>query len=59
MAPTNDAVNLTSESHDSDRSNESHAQRERKEGPNKEHRYGASQISSKGQVRTILTTLEC
>ena len=30
----------------------------KKRKPNREHRCGAGQIPSKGQVRTILTTLE-
>ena len=58
-APIDDAVNLTSESHDFNRSNESPAQRERKKGPIREYRCSASQIPSEGQVRIILTTLEC
>ena len=52
-----DVINLTSESHDSNRSNESPAQK-RKKAPNREHRCGAGQIPFEGQVRTILTTLE-
>ena len=31
----------------------------KKRRPNREHRCDAGQIPSEGQVRTILTTLEC
>ena len=31
----------------------------KKRKPNRKHRCGASQISSKGQVRTFVSTLEC
>ena len=31
----------------------------KKRGPNREHRCGVGQIPSEGQVRSILTTLEC
>ena len=31
----------------------------KKRRPNREHRCGAGQIPFEGQVRTILTTLEC
>ena len=43
----------------SQHSKESPAQKERKKGPNREHQCGAGQVPSEGQVRTILTTLEC
>jgi len=33
--------------------------RNKKRRPNREYRYGAGQIPFEGQVRTILTTLEC
>ena len=55
-----DAVNLASEPHDSNaRMNHLRKKKERKKGLNREHWYGAGQIPFEGQVRTILTTLEC
>ena len=41
LLESDDAINLTSESYDSNRSNESPAQRERKKGPNKKYWCGA------------------
>ena len=41
LLESDDAINLTSESHNSNRSNESPAQRERKKGPNKKYWCGA------------------
>ena len=33
--------------------------KERKRRPNREHQCGAGQVPFEGQVKTILTTLEC
>ena len=51
------AVNITSELHDPNARN-SHL-RNKKKRLNREHRCSAGWIPSEGQVRTILTTLEC
>ena len=52
-----DAVNITSELHDPN-AQKSHM-RNKKKRPNREHRCSAGQIPSEGQVKTILTILEC
>ena len=57
MALTDDAVNITSELHDPN-ARKSHLHN-KKRRPNREHRCGAGRIPSEGQVRIILTTLEC
>ena len=53
-----DAVNLTSEKHDPN-AQTNHLQKEEKKRPCRRHRCGADQVPSEGQVRNILTTLEC
>ena len=53
-----DAVNITSELHDSN-TQKSLLRNKKEKRPNREHRCGAGRIPSEGQVRTILTTLEC
>ena len=50
-------VNITSELHDPN-ARKSHL-RKKKRRPNREHRCGAGRIPFEGQVRIILTTLEC
>jgi len=57
-APTDDAENsITSESH-VPRTIKRHLHNE-KEEPSREYRCGTGQTPSEGQVRTILTALEC
>ena len=55
---TDEAVNLTNESHDSiTRMN--YLAKERKRRTNREHRCGAGQVPSESQVRFFLITPEC
>ena len=54
---TDDAENTTSKSHSSRALQIALAQQ--KKGPSREHQCGTGQMPSEGQVRTILTVLEC
>ena len=54
---TDDVVKITSEPHDLRMLKRYLHNKERR--PNREHRCSASRKPSEGQVRTILTTLEC
>ena len=59
MITFDDAVNLTNEKHDP-YAQISHLHKRRKQKrPCRRYQCGASQIPSEGQVRNILTTLEC
>ena len=55
---TDDAVNLTSEKHDLN-AQMNHLQKEENKKTLQKDRCGAGQIPFEGQVRNILTTLEC
>ena len=57
--PTDEAVNLTSELHDLNARVNHLCKKEERKRPSREHQCGAGQIPSEGQVRNILTTLEC
>ena len=54
----NYCTKITSELHDSN-TQKSLLRNKKEKRPNREHRCGAGRIPSEGQVRTILTTLEC
>ena len=58
MAPIDDAIKITSELHDSN-ARKSLLRNKKERRPNREHWCGAGRIPSEGQVKTILTTLEC
>ena len=53
-----DAVNLTSEKHDPN-AQMNHLKKEENKKTLQKDRCGAGQIPFEGQVRNILTTLEC